>query len=161
MLSHEEMRRIEREEVEAARALQEQRERERRGRALHAYRQEVRTSLRRRPSPWWLLPLIGGAVGLAMALALRSPAPPDDTSGGISNSALMERCRQEVGARLGPGELRFPGARQAAGQFSAGVEGKRWDGWAQVPGGPRTEFGCSFTPADGSVHVELFQEDIP
>lgn len=164
MLSDEEMRRIEAEELAAARALQERRERARRHLALHAYRREVRATLRPQRSPWWLpvrwvlpfLPVIAAVLFLRPA-----PAVKDDTAGGISTSALMARCRTEVGAQLGQADLRFPRAREAVGQVSANADGKRWDGWVMRPGDTRTEFSCSFTPADGSVQVELIQEESP
>ena len=163
MLSDEEMRRIEAEEVAAARALQEQEERARHRLALHSYRREVRVALRPRAWWWpvrWLLPFIPVLAGAGLFLR-PAPAVPDDTSGGVANSALMERCRAEVGTRLGQEGLRFPEPREAVGQFSANTDGKRWDGWVGTPDGTRTDFSCSFTVADGSVALELIQEEEP
>lgn len=162
MLSDGERRRIEAEELAAARALQEREERARHQLALHAYRQEIRAGLR--PRAWWgplrwLPPFV--PVLLALLFLRPAPAAPDDTSGGIANSALMDRCRAEVSARLGQAGLRFPNAREAAGQFSANADGKRWDGWVALPDGTRTDFSCSFTAADGSVEAELIQEETP
>ncbi|BDP40596.1 hypothetical protein DAETH_05650 [Deinococcus aetherius] len=164
MLSDEERRRIETEELAAARALEEREERARHQLARHAYRREVRAALRPPKSPWWLpvrwalpfLPVIAAVVFLRPV-----PAVNDDTTGGISNSALMDRCRAEVGARLGQADLRYPEGREAAGQFSASADGKRWDGWVSWPGHGPTDFSCSFTAADGTVQVELIQEDSP
>ncbi|WP_019586435.1 hypothetical protein [Deinococcus apachensis] len=162
MLSDEERRRIETEELAAARARQDREKRARHQLALHAYRQEIRAGLR--PQAWWwplrwLLPLV--PILVAVLLLRPASAVPDDTSGGIANSALMERCKAEVGARLGQAGLRFPNAREAAGQFSSNMDGKRWDSWVALPGGTRTDFSCSFTAADGSVEAELIQEETP
>lgn len=162
MLSDEEMRRIEAEELAAAGARQERGDRARHGLALHAYRQEVRAALRPRPWWWplrWLLPAL--PVVVAAFLLRPAPAAPDDASGGITTSALTERCRAEVGSRLARGDLGFPGPREAAGQVSANADGKRWDGWVEVPGDARTDFSCQFTAADGSVEAELIQEETP
>ncbi|EYB68656.1 hypothetical protein DEIPH_ctg018orf0051 [Deinococcus phoenicis] len=161
MLSDEEMRRIEEEELAAARALQVQQERARHQLALHAYRQEVRSVLQPPKAPWWrpglwLLPVL---VVLAGVILLRpSPAGSDDASGGITASALMDRCQAEVGAQLGLPELRFPSPREAAGQMSANADGKRWDGWVTAQDRTRTDFSCRFTAADSSVQVELLEE---
>ncbi|GMA14657.1 hypothetical protein E5F05_19315 [Deinococcus metallilatus] len=164
MLSDEEMRRIEEEELAVARARQAEEERARHQLALHAYREEVRAVLLPQKAPgWrpalWLLPLLAVLAGV---LLLRpAPAGSDDTSGGIATSALLDRCREEVGTRLGQPGLRFPGPREAAGQISANADGKRWDGWVATPGNSRTDFSCSFTAADQSVQVELIQEEKP
>ena len=162
MLSEEEMRRIEAEELAVARTRQEAEERARHRLAEHAYRQEVRTALR--PRPWWfpvrwLLPFVPVLAGVA--LLRPAPAAPDDTSGGIADSALMERCQAEVRSQLAGEDLAFPDVREAAGQFSADADGKRWNGWTQAPDRPRTDFSCSFTAADGSVEAMLIQEDTP
>ncbi|GAA5513529.1 hypothetical protein Dcar01_02268 [Deinococcus carri] len=168
MLSDEEMRRIEEEELAAARALEAQQERARHQLALHAYRQEVRAVLRPQRAAWrsglWLLPLL--AAALATLLLRPAPAVNDDTSGGIATSTLVDRCRTEVAAGLAgrsgsPVDLRFPSLREAAGQMSANADGKRWDGWVALPGAARTDFSCLFTAADGSVQAELLQEDSP
>lgn len=163
MLSEEEMRRIEAEELAAARAVAEAEERARHRLAEHAYRREVRTALR--PRPWWfavrwLLPFVPVVAGVA--LLRPAPTPTDDTSGGIATSALMERCQDEVRRQLAREDLTFPDPGEAAGQFSADADGKRWNGWAQAGSGPRTDFSCAFTAADGSVEATLIQqEDTP
>ena len=101
-------------------------------------------------------------AGLAYYLAIPKSAPvTDNTWGGISDSGLMERCRGEISAQTYAREpdLRFPTPQQAANQFSASPDGKRWDGWAERPDGTRLDFSCNFTAATGNVNAELIQKE--
>lgn len=168
-LSEEEMRRIEAEELAALKAVQEREAQAQRRMAAHAYREEVRAALRPRPLWWplrWLLPFLP-VIAVALWLALR-PAPltvQDNTWGGISDSALMNRCETAVTARLQlqPDGLAFPNLQDSAGQFTASPDGKRWDGWAVRPQNTAKtiDFSCTYTAADQSLQVELIQEDAP
>lgn len=163
-MTEEEMRRIEAEELAALKAVQEREAEAERTLAAQQYRQEIRAALRPRPFWWpvrWVLPFIP-VIGLVLFFTLR-PAPPavqDNTWGGISDSKLMEWCEAEVTARLPMQTLHFPSLADAAGQFTASPDGKRWDGWTQSVSGKR-DFSCTFTAAEGSLQVELMQEDDP
>lgn len=164
-LNEMERRRIETEELAHAQARQEQLAQQQREQAALSYRQEVRTALQPRPKwwPWrWAFPALPLLAALSYYFAVPKPAPvADNTWGGISDSALMERCRGEISAQTYAREpdLRFPSPQQAANQFSASPDGKRWDGWAERPDGTRLDFSCNFTAATNTVNAELIQEE--
>ena len=164
-LSETERRQIEAEELAHAQEKQAQEARFLREQAALTYRQEVREALQPRPAwwPWrWTLPVLPLLAGLAYYLAIPKSAPvTDNTWGGISDSELMERCRGEISAQTYAREpdLRFPTPQQAANQFSASPDGKRWDGWAERPDGTRLDFSCNFTAVTGNVNAELIQEE--
>lgn len=164
-LSEAERRQIEAEELALARATQQFGAEQQRLQAANAYRQEVRAALKPRPWWWvlrWLLPVLPLAAGLTYYFAIPH-APPvlDNTWGGISDSQLMERCRGEISSQTYEREpdLRFPTPQEAATQFSANADGKRWDGWAARPDGSRLAFACNFTTATGTVNAELIEEN--
>ncbi|MDB5044217.1 MAG: hypothetical protein JWQ08_267 [Deinococcus sp.] len=171
MLSNEDRQRIEAEEVAAAEALAQSTARVHHQKAVQAYREEVRAQLRPRPAPWWwslrwalpALPVIA-VTFLLFPNLVSNKAPTDDTAGGIANSALMNRCQAEISGQLLQSgstvqlssDLAFPSWQEAAEQFSANADGKRWDGWVRQ-GSARTDFSCSFTLADQSVIAQLIQ----
>ena len=163
MLNEDERRRIEAEELAAAQARQEEIRLAQQRLAAHAYRQEVRASLRPRPLWWpfrWALPFVPVAA-LAVGLALR-PAPvpvADDATGGITNAALVSHCREAVSAALPwpEAQLDFPTVQDAAGGISASADGKRWDASVGRPDGTPTDFTCTFTAADGRVGVDILE----
>ncbi|WP_424949584.1 hypothetical protein [Deinococcus sp.] len=160
MLGDEERQQIQREELAAAKAMQTRRQERRRLGARNAYRREVRHTL----NPRVRLALTGlGTLALLAALgAALLPArqeAPDDTSGGIATSSLMERCEADLRARALQAVLRFPSRGEAAPQFSASPDGKRWDGsFSQAGQGGeavQTEFSCIYTIATDQTSVEL------
>lgn len=159
-LSADQQRQIEAEELALAQARAARTAEAQRLLAAQAYRQEVREALKPRPA-WWrwrgLLGLLPMLVLGAASLWPRPPALTDSAWGGISDSALMERCRAEVSAQTYAQEpdLRFPTPREAAGQLTANADGKRWDGWAARPDGSHLDFSCSYAAADGEVTAQL------
>lgn len=167
MLSDEERRRIETEELAAAGAAQAGVDRARRRLAALSYRREVRAALRPRPFWWpvrWALLLGPVALGVLWAAQFQAqPALADDAAGGVRNADLTSRCQAEVERQLlaAPGTLRFPPLREAGEQMTANADGKRWDGWAEASGRVRTDFSCTYTAADGSVLAELLGEESP
>lgn len=162
-LSEAQRRQIEAEELALAQAAAEQAAFQNRRRAAQLYRQEVREALRPRQWWWpvrWLLPFLPLIAGVAVYFGRPQPQPvTDNTWGGISDSGLMERCRAEVSAQMYGHEpdLRFPTPQEAASQFSANADGKRWDGWAERPDGSHLDFACNFAAADGSVQAEVIR----
>ncbi|MFC4639246.1 hypothetical protein [Deinococcus hohokamensis] len=164
MLTEDEMRRIEAEELAALDAARTRTASARRRLAEAAYRQEVRAALRPRPFWWparWALVLLPAAL-LGVWATLRPAALPDadDPAGGIGTAALLTRCEQEVAAHLEPTVPRFPSRQDAARQVSASADGKRWDGWAEA-GAEHWDFSCTFSPAEGTLHAQLFPEALP
>ena len=105
--------------------------------------------------------LVGAAIAGAILLRSHSPNPtPDDGFGGIRTSDLIERCKSNVRGRLGDGQAEFPGDAESRDQISASSDGKRWDGWAicpNLPGRPRVEFSCSYTPLSDTTEVEIIK----
>ncbi|PNY80821.1 hypothetical protein [Deinococcus koreensis] len=164
MLSQDERRRIEAEELAAVQARQAEEQLAQQRLAAHAYRQEVRAALRPRPFWWpvrWALPFVPVAA-LAVVLAGRAAPPPaalDDATGGITSAELVSRCREAVSAALPwpEADLSFPTLREAAGGISANADGKRWDAQVGRPDGTQTDFTCTFTAADGSAHVDILE----
>lgn len=169
VLSDEERLQIRQEEVSAARAALLQRQELRRERARVTYRRQVRAVLQPRGrvalATAVTLVLIGGVL---VSLLRASPDTPDDTSGGIATSALMQRCEADVRAQLGDqGDLNFPARQQASGQISASPDGKRWDGSVSVTGrdsgldspgrtdSDRTDFSCVYTLSTDQISTEL------
>lgn len=162
MLTDEEMRRIEAEELAALEAARARNTSAVRRLAAHAYRQEVRAALRPRPFWWparWALALLPLVV-LGVWAALRPAPAADDAAGGIGTAELLERCGQEIAAQLQRPDVGFPSRQEAASQVSASADGKRWDGWAEAAG-QRVDFSCAFSPAEGTLHVQLIPEVLP
>ena len=162
MLSEDDRRRIEAEEVQAAQAEAGRAAALRRERLAGTYRREVREALR--PRPWWWparWAFLFVPLGAAAGLWLRPQVPPaDDALGGVRTSALVEQCSEEV-ARLTYGreaDLRFPSPREVGDSVQADADGKRWEGWASRPDGSRLTFACTYTAADRSVRADLLEE---
>ncbi len=159
MLSDQERQQIQREEVASVRALQEEQRARRRQQAQDAYRRQVRATLNPRARNL-LAGVTTGLLLLAVALAVLGGGQtvPDDTSGGIATSSLMENCEANLRATVG-GDLSFPSRREAAQDISASPDGKRWDGaFTYTPAGEapvRTEFSCIYTIATTETTTEL------
>lgn len=174
MLSEEERRQIQLEEVATARAALAQRQELQRRSARQRYRREVRAAL----YPRARLALAAGCTlvlvgGVAVSLLRSAPHPRDDTSGGVATSRLMERCEADLQAKVGGAVLHFPALGQTDGQISASPDGKRWDGFftqdtgnrdagtqdtgTQQGGGPpvQTDFSCVYTLATDEIGTEL------
>ena len=162
MLSKEERQQIQQEELAVAKAVQTRRREQQRLSARNAYRREVRSAL----NPGGRVVFAGlctlallGAVGAAL-LSGRLEAP-DDTSGGIATSTLMDRCEADLRAQAGQAELRFPSRQEAASQVSASpdADGKRWDGSfirpAQGGASVQTDFSCIYTVATDQTTTEV------
>lgn len=158
-LSAAELRQIEAEELALAQVREAKTAEAQRLLAAQAYRQEVREALKPRPMWWRWRGLLGLVPLLVLGAAYLWPKPAaltDNAWGGISDSALMERCRAEVSAQTAQEpDLRFPAPREAAGQLTANADGKRWDGWAARPDGSHLDFSCSYAAADGEVTAQL------
>ncbi|MGY2893104.1 hypothetical protein [Deinococcus sp. UYEF24] len=160
MLSEEERQQIQQEELAVAKGVQTRRREQQRLSARNAYRREVRGAL----NPGGRVVFAGlctlallGAVGTALLSG--HPEAPDDTSGGIATSSLMDRCEADLRAQTGQAELRFPSRREAASQVSASPDGKRWDGSFAQPsqGGAsvQTDFSCIYTVATDQTTTEV------
>lgn len=164
MLSEEERRRIEAEEVSALQARQAASVQTRQDLAALAYRREVRAALSPRPAWWpvrWAVPFMPVIV-IAVVLALRPATPTqvlDDALGGITTADLVSRCRVAVAAKVPwpADELRFPALTDAAAGITATADGKRWDGQLGRPDGRLLDFTCTYSPADDHVGVDLLE----
>ncbi len=132
------------------------------------YRQRIAFELKGKRSRRNRILVWIGALGLlgavvAGALVLRSQRPslePDDGFGGIRTSDLIERCKSDVRGKLGDGQAEFPTDAEARDQISASSDGKRWDGWAicpNLPGQPRAEFSCQYTPLSDTTATEIIK----
>ncbi len=158
MLSEDEKHAIRAQEEAVARRAIARAWQRRRRRARAAYRARVRSELRLRGSAFWLILTALLVAGfLAARPLLGAHAIPDDTSGGIANSLLALRCRQELRAQRQDTDLSFPTPGEAAAQMTASPDGKRWDGWAQGAGG-RTEFSCGYTPATDQINLKIITQ---
>lgn len=165
MLGEQQKQRIREEEEAAARALLAREHEAQRARAMQAYRAEVRSGLRpRRFLAWWLLGALLAAVALMLIVRPHfTDWRLDDTAGGIANSALMARCQDWVSSQLPGQDHHFPDLSEAAGQMTAGPDGKRWDGWVGYTTNfgnlerLRLDFSCEYTPATDLIHVEIIQ----
>ena len=169
MLSDDDKAKIEAEEGAKIAALREKEVELARTKALEQYRESVKIALtsapqRTRPR-WWLLAalaLLGvAAIGAILALPRASPAP-DDSSGGISTSLLIERCVSAVRDKIGDLAWTFPTPEESSSQVSSNADGKRWDGWVmprvQLEGeNQRTQFSCQYTPATNAVTTEIIK----
>jgi hypothetical protein len=80
---------------------------------------------------------------------------PDDTSGGLPNSKLIERCQMRLAGELGTA-FGLPPAEQIVSQISSSSEEKRWDGWVEVQD-QQLEFSCRYSAASDSVALELIR----
>ena len=169
MLSDEDKAKIEAEEHAKIAVLREKEAELARVKALEQYRESVKTALTpppRRPRPrWWLvasLALLGVAtIGAILALPRASPVP-DDSSGGISTSLLIERCVSAVRDKIGDLAWTFPSPEESSSQVSSNADGKRWDGWVmprvQMEGeDQKTQFSCQYTPATNAVTTEIIK----
>ncbi len=107
------------------------------------------------------LAVIGAVVAGAVVLrSQNSSLEPDDGFGGIRTSDLIERCKADVRGKLGDGQAEFPSDAEARAQISASSDGKRWDGWAicpNLPGRPRAEFSCQYTPLSDTTATEIIK----
>jgi hypothetical protein len=132
------------------------------------YRQRIAAELKGKRSRQTRMLVWIGALSLLSAVAagvitLRSQnanLEPDDGFGGIRTSDLLERCKADVRGKLGDGQAEFPTDAEARDQISASSDGKRWDGWAicpLLPGRPRVEFSCQYTPLSDSTAVEIIK----
>lgn len=161
MLSDDEKRQILVEEAALEQSEREVRQRSAHQRARESYRAEVRAAQRARPWRWsWVLggALLWAATTLAF-LATRPPPTPDDLSGGIASSALIERCERELLSQLGQLAAQFPDAQEAARQITSSADGKRWDGWVVSSSNfsGRADFSCEYSPPTGSIQAQLIQ----
>jgi multidrug efflux pump subunit AcrA (membrane-fusion protein) len=138
------------------------------GRLEREYRQRIATELKGRRSRRnrvlaWVggLTVIGAVAAGALLLRSQNSNPlPDDGFGGIRTSDLIERCKADVRGKLGDGQAEFPTDTEAQSQISASSDGKRWDGWAicpNLPGRPRAEFSCQYTPLSDTTAVEIIK----
>ena len=169
MLSEEDRRQIQLEEVATARAVLAQRQELQRRSAQQRYRHEVRAALNPRTrlvvAAGCTLVLVGG---VAVSLLRTAPHPQDDTSGGVATSRLMERCEADLQAKVGQLVLHFPALGETDGQISASPDGKRWDGSFTRDAGNRdggteqgsgpsvqTDFSCVYTLATDEIGTEL------
>jgi hypothetical protein len=155
MLTDDERRQIEVEEIAAARAELARTQDLKRQLASAAYRREVRSLLR----PGRRLLLAGGCTlalvgGLLLALWPRTPEVPDDTSGGIATSELMTRCEAQVRGQFPQDQLDFPPQRDAADQITSSPDGKRWDGAFRRPDRSGSEFSCVYTIATDQISTQ-------
>ncbi len=167
MLSEEEKNRIRAEEEAEARALLERDLQVQKIRALESYRADVRSEVRADLQPrarnnWWFLLLIP-VLGLTVFALLPRSSPSgiaEDTSGGIANSSLVERCQSEVRNYLNDENAKFPDVEEISSQISSSADGKRWDGWVICPAQEtvqKAEFSCQYTPATDQVKVEIIK----
>ena len=135
MPSDDDKAQIEAEESAKLAALRERQSEATRQKALMNYRESVKTALGTTPrrSRLVLPPILSSAVGtvaILVMLALPRASPvPDDSSGGTSTSALIERCVSAVRGRIGDLAWTFPTPIESASQISSNADGKRWDGW--------------------------------
>jgi hypothetical protein len=156
MLTDDERRQIEVEEVAAARAELARTHDLKRQLAQATYRREVRSLLR----PGRRL-LVAGvctlllAGGLLLALWPRTPEAPDDTSGGLATSELMTRCEAQVRSQFPQDQLDFPPQHEADAQITASPDGKRWDGAFTRPGRAGSDFSCVYTIATDQISVQI------
>lgn len=168
MLSDDDKARIEAEESAKLAALREKELQSARVKALEQYRASVKTALGvspRRSSRALLvvtalLLAIGTVIGV-LALPRASPVP-DDSSGGISTSRLIERCVSAVRDKIGDLAWSFPPSTETSTQISSSADGKRWDGWVlprvQLEGEEqKTQFSCQYTPATDSITTEIIR----
>ncbi|WP_420594575.1 hypothetical protein [Deinococcus sp.] len=167
-LSDEEKRAILAEEAALARAEAAARQQAGHLRARETFRAQVRAAHRARRGRWgwWGFGLLW-AVAAVLVLRGQQPAVPDDTSGGIASSALIDRCEREVTAQLGQLAAEFPNLSEAAGQITASADGKRWDGWvvsidansggAGADAAGRLPFSCEYSPPTDSLQVQLIK----
>ena len=171
MLSDDDKAQIDAEESAKLAVLREQQAEMTRRKALEDYRESVKTALGTAPPrssrSRLIVPLIltsafgAAAVFLIFALPKASPVP-DDSSGGISTSALIERCVSAVRDRIGDLAWTFPTPEESTTQISSNADGKRWDGWVtprvQLEGeDAKTQFSCQYTPATNSVTTEIIK----
>ncbi|GAA4007253.1 hypothetical protein GCM10022631_18800 [Deinococcus rubellus] len=161
MLSSDEKQQILAEERALEQAEQEARQCSAHVRARETYRAEVRAAQRARPWRWrWVLG--GGLLWTAAALAflvMRQPPMPDDLSGGIASSALIERCERALLSQLGQLAAQFPDTQEAARQITSSTDGKRWDGWVVSSSNfsGRADFSCAYSPPTDSIQAQLIQ----
>ena len=168
MLSDDDKSQIEAEES-AKLAFQREKEIEiARVKALEQYRVSVKTALStkpRRSSRVWVFTaaVLSGVSTVVIITALPRASPmPDDSSGGISTSLLIERCVSAVRGRIGDLAWTFPTTQESVGQISSSADGKRWDGWVvprvqQGEEDAKTQFSCQYTPATDSVTTEIIK----
>ena len=171
MLSDDDKAQIDAEESAKLAVLREQQAEMTRRKALDEYRESVKTALGTAPPrssrSRFVLPLIllsaFGAVAVLGFLAFPRASPvTEDSSGGISTSALIERCVSAVRDRIGDLAWTFPTPEESASQISSNADGKRWDGWVvprvQLEGeDQKTQFSCQYTPATNSVTTEIIK----
>ncbi|AZI42296.1 hypothetical protein EHF33_05630 [Deinococcus psychrotolerans] len=161
MLSQEEKRQILAEETALADAERSEQRRVAHQQAQAAYRAEVRAAQRAGPTRWgWLLAgLVVWAGASAVFLVFRQPAAPDDLSGGVASSALIERCKHELLNQLGQLAAQFPADAEAAQQITANTDGKRWDGWVESSSNfsGRAEFSCQYNPPTDTVEAQIIR----
>ncbi|GHF44792.1 hypothetical protein HNQ07_002178 [Deinococcus metalli] len=165
MLSEEERRRIEAEEVAAAQARAAAQDAARHRLAALAYRREVRAALGPRPRWWavrWALPFVP-VVALVAWLAVRpaaAPAMPNDAPGGTGAADLVARCQTSVSAALllPVADLRFPAVADAAQGISEGADGTRWNAAVTRPDGRMLDFTCVYSPADDRIRVDVLDD---
>lgn len=172
MLSDDDKAQIEAEENAKMAAIREKELEAAHVNALEQYRQSVKIALispQRRSRPrWWLIAVLTlltllslAVIGAMLALPRASPAP-DDSSGGISTSGLIERCVSAVRDKIGDLAWIFPSSSETSSQISSNADGKRWDGWVmprvQLEGEDgKTQFSCQYTPATDSVTTEIIK----
>ncbi len=174
MLSDDDKAQIDAEESAKLAVLREREAEAARRKALEDYRESVKTALGTAPSrsrrssrSRFVLPLISlSAVGTVAAFVIlaqpRASPVPDDSSGGISTSLLIERCVSAVRQSIGDLAWTFPTPVESISQISSSADGKRWDGWVmprvQLEGeGEKTQFSCQYTPATDSVTTEIIK----
>ena len=172
MLSDDDKAKIKAEETAKIAVLREKEAEAARVKALEQYRESVKTALTSPTSPprssrprWWLLAALAllavAAIGAILALPRASPAP-DDSSGGISTSLLIERCVSAVRDKIGDLAWTFPSPEESSTQVSSNADGKRWDGWVmprvQMEGeDQKVQFSCQYTPATDAVTTEIIK----
>ncbi len=168
MLSDDDKAQIEAEETAKLAVLREQQAEMARRKALEEYRESVKTSLTTAPHrsrfviPLVLLSVVGTVAALLILTQPRASPVPDDSSGGISSSLLIERCVNAVRGRIGDLAWTFPTPVESASQISSSADGKRWDGWAtprvqQGEEDAKTQFSCQYTPATDSITTEIIK----
>jgi hypothetical protein len=101
---------------------------------------------------WVLLSL---AAALLWWLLQPRVVLPDDASGGLSNSSLIQRCQERLLSELGAGFL-LPNAAETASQITSSSEEKRWDGWVRQ-NNRQLEFSCQYTAASDVVVLEVIR----